>query len=385
MNIPWLNNIFTWIENKSKNKYYVIYLTIILVFATLFLATPKYLYYIQNPSKFEMANWNAVMMKSHNLLDPLTSFPAISHAAKKVFRLTVPLVIKIFHLDPFKTYILQFFIGIFLIFLIYKLALKILKDAVSSTFLAAGLVFIYFGRACFEDVISAFDGWAYFFIVCAMLFKNPFIIFSLCSLAAWTDERGLIALPIVILFHQANADKIEKFDFKNFFKFNLSSIGVIAAIIFYFLLRFFLMYHYNLRTPNGEANLPMIMINIPIMGFAVWSFLEGFWLLYILVLGYALFKKNYSFILSVTAQILVLTIVSLCVYDNTRSGSYIVPIIFVIIIYLKNYMDKIDLRYVLFFCMIISFIFPSYYVKGIIDMQRPIYYDFIYFLHNRFF
>ena len=177
----------------------------------------------------------------------------------------------------------------------------------------------------------------------------------------------------------------KKFDFKNFFKFNLSSIGVIAAIIFYFLLRFFLMYHYNLRTPNGEANLPMIMINIPIMGFAVWSFLEGFWLLYILVLGYALFKKNYSFILSVTAQILVLTIVSLCVYDNTRSGSYIVPIIFVIIIYLKNYMDKIDLRYVLFFCMIISFIFPSYYVKGIIDMQRPIYYDFIYFLHNRFF
>ena len=62
---------------------------------------------------------------------------------------------------------------------------------------------------------------------------------------------------------------------------------------------------------------------------------------------------------------IVFFIISGCVWDITRSGSYLVPMIFILIYYLRDYQSKNDLRQLLLVCFIVSFLYPPTLVMAI--------------------
>ena len=137
---------YDWIEKKSIKKYYCFYLAFILMLCSLTLAMPNFSTFNPNSD-----TWDAIILKSKDLTNSLNLYEPSSGIAKKVFRLLVPIIIRITHLNPLGIVILQYIIGYLLILYCYKLSLKILNDAVSSTFIASGIVFLYFGRACFGE------------------------------------------------------------------------------------------------------------------------------------------------------------------------------------------------------------------------------------------
>ena len=375
-----------WIGERAKSKFYVLQLTILLVLMSLFLAAPKYDLWIKDvnatKSYKEVGNlkdnikyhWDVVMMKSRNLTDPLNQIDQKTHARNTVFRLTIPLIIKIFHLTPVTTYILQFLIGIFLIYLLYQLAFSILGDPVSATFLTTGLAFIYFGRCAFVDVFTQFDGWAYFFLIAAMVVRNPFLIFALSTMAVWADERAGFALSIVFLFHHLDFKESKSITFKNLFRLNFSSFSVIVALLCYFALRYYLSVRYDMHySMAAVGGLPVFLMRLKggYVEAGIWTFLEGFWLLVIFYLIYASVKRDYIHLVIIVFPILIL-VFGACFNDVTRSGSYVVPVLFILLAYLKNQMSEKDMQLLLCICMVICFIFPPIEIAGGFNINSPI-------------
>ena len=134
-----------------------------------------------------------------DLTNPLTHLDPGSWLAKKVFRLSVPLVLKVTGASPPVVLALPYGCGILLFFFGYKLALQVMRDRMTAVFTASALAFTYFGRAAFFDVgFLWFDGIAYFLLLMAMYAPRGWQVFLFASAAAWADERAFMALSVVM-------------------------------------------------------------------------------------------------------------------------------------------------------------------------------------------
>jgi hypothetical protein len=353
---PTLSNFYQWVENKSAKKSYPFFLTLTLVCISLFLAFPRYDQYNNNP-----VAWDVTMLKSQDLTNSLTKIPPESFMAKKVFRLTVPVVIRVFHLNRAGVIAIQALLGFLLLLFSYKLANRILEDSVSATLVTAGIAFIYAGRACFTDIAyTHFDGWAYFFILMALYNRNLFAIFLFATMAAWIDERGVLALIFPILFHQVEASKDKNFALLPLLRPARSSIAVLLAVAGYIALRLYLTHAYNMHTPANDANLSVLNQNIihTSFGFGAFTFLEGFWLLLPAVILTGIKNKHYILMTLILGAILAFSLVVFCVYDLTRSGSYLFSVIFVFLVYIRQFVQIANFRSILAVCFFFCFIFP---------------------------
>jgi hypothetical protein len=304
------------------------------------------------------------------------------HEAKLVMRFSLPLIIKFTGIGFWGSYVLKCLVGILLIVQVYRLSNRLLHDNVASTFVAAGLVFIYFGKACFLAT-ATYDGLAFFCLITAMLTKRSWLIFLLCTFAAWSDERAFLALPIVFLFHQMNTHTKYTTLFRKLTAFNSAAIAVIVTAAAYIALRIFLTLQYNLHTPTAPPPLWMIKDNLDVMAFGLWSFFEGFWLLLILGIVYALVNQSYLLLLILAGQFIVSGLTALAVADITRSGSYLVPLIFIFLLMVREHINSLTMRYLMFMSCLISFIFPAYYIIDHIMQYRPIYHDVFDFVLKR--
>jgi hypothetical protein len=353
---PALSNFYRWIENKSLRKSYPFYLTLTLICISLFLAFPRYDQYNYNP-----VAWDVTMLKAKDLTNSLTTIPPESFMAKKVFRLTVPVFIRVFHLNRVGVIVLQGFLGFLLLFYSYKLANRILGDAPSATMVTAGIAFIYAGRACFSDIAyTHFDGWAYFFILMTLYNRNLFVIFLFATMAAWIDERGLLALIFPILFHQVEASKDKNFGLLTLIRPARSSVAILLAVAGYIALRLYLTHAYNMHTPANDANFSVLKQNFihTSFGFGAFTFLEGFWLLLPVVFLLGIKNKNYVLLAMISGLILVFSLAVFCVYDLTRSGSYLFSIIFLLLFYMRQYTEMTFFRSIAAICLFFCFIFP---------------------------
>jgi hypothetical protein len=349
-------SFYKWIEDKSKVKHYPFYFALVLMIASLILVTPNFS--IFNPDSM---GWSTVKLKSNDLTNSLTSIYRKNWNAKKVFRLTVPVIMRITHAKPLAILVLQYILGYFTILFLYKLAHRITTDPISSSFTAAGIVFLYFGRAAFYDIEFAwFDGITFFALITAMYSRNFILIFLLSSLAAWTDERGFIALSIVLLYHQLKNVDLSEIKIKSLITPNIKAIAVISAIALYISLRLFLTHRYNMHTPSGDANYLVIQKTLPYLGIGMWTFIEGFWMMVLFSFILILKNKNYVLGFLLLSVICLFTLISGCVLDVTRSGSFMVPVLFIFLLYLKNIINSEKLRFILFISFIISLLFPPF-------------------------
>lgn len=352
--------LFHFIEQKAQSKLYPYGLALFLMLSSWFLAYPTF--HWLNP---EFEAWQTVMLKASDLTNSLTHIPPDSWLAKKVFRLTVPVIIRVFHLTPAAILLVQVMLGYSLYVLCYKLSDSILKDKVQATLLTAGIAFLYFGRTAWFDInYTWFDVFAYFFLLMAMYCQNIFAVFTCAMLAAWTDERGFIALSIVFLFHYLR-DKINQpISISSIMRLNKPSMIVIFSGVLYLMVRQWLAMQYGMRTPTDGANFSVLTKTIGLMPIGAMTFMEGFWLILVASFVNLSQQKNYPVIALLLLPLSVLTVVSGCVTDITRSGSYLVPILFILINYLKYVQSAYEMRMLLLACLLISFLFPPTVVCG---------------------
>jgi len=350
-----LNPVFKWIEKKGEHKSFLFLFPMVLVLLIMPLTISNFHHFSPHSEQ-----WETVILKSNDLTNTLEHLNPNSWKAKKVYRLTIPILIKITGLPPLGILFLQFIVGYLLIIMCFKVSNRILKDTVSSTFMAAGIVFIYFGRTAFYDVYYTwFDAFAFFFIIMAIYNKNILLIFLFSTAAAWTDERAFVALFIVLIYHFLKNKNNKELEIKQIYSWNYESFSVLSAIGVYIGTRFILNYYFDMSTQYKDVSIFVFERTIGFMPIGLWTFFEGFWLLYLLYFVLVFKTKNYFAFIIGFFPLLVFTIISGSVTDITRSGSYLFPIIFVLLLYLREHVSNYYIRVVLFISFIVSVLYPS--------------------------
>ncbi len=357
-----VSKVLDVIEKKSHEKYYIYKLALLLVLTSCFFSNPQILlFFFEN--KLPSA-WETILLKSKDLTNNLSHIDPNTWQAKKVFRLTIPIIIKLFHLPPYAIIILQIIIGYLTYVFTYKLAIRIFKDSVHATLFTSTFAFLYCGRASFfEYYYTWFDGFSFFFLLMTMYYRKIYGIFIFSMLAAWNDERAFIALSLVLLFHFFENKDSAKIVYEELFSINKKVTTILISMILYLITRLILTNHFGMHTPSDGANYTVFTDRtynyIPI---GLTTFFEGFTILIILFFYFIIKNKDYLRALLTSLPLLIIIAVSYFVTDVTRSGAFAFPIAFITSKYMIEKINKQVMTQILMICLVITFLIPPIFI-----------------------
>jgi hypothetical protein len=352
---------FNWIESFTNGLNWKFKTTFLLVGLSFIFSTGA-LFYL--PTAFKAENWESYRFKKENLFKQ-PPFNPVSHASKKTFRLTMPIISKVFHFNNWATVAFLWIINFLFLYQFLRYFYKLLGNKTIAFLATFGITFVYIGHAGFTDINTWFDGIAYFFILISIVSNSPIIILSSVLLAAFTDERAFLSAVVVLFYHLmqdwGNAESKNVSSFRN-------SISVLFGIILSLVIRLYLEYKFDIHLQTGGSTLEKFLADTPFWGMAIWTFLEGYWLLVVLLFLSFIHEKKYLNVFVLMITLAVFTLTSFLVFDKTRSGAYIFPLIFLAVKYLKVKMSIEEWKFLFLAIAIVCFLFPAYYI---ISDTRP--------------
>ncbi|MBS1779071.1 MAG: hypothetical protein JST70_07075 [Bacteroidetes bacterium] len=346
----YLQHIF---EKFSQGKNWQIKAMLLLTVLSLFFAFPSY-------SSLNVSDWQELFAKAAS---PFTNSMAGygSHDAKITFRLVMPLLVAVLHLNIVGVLLLTGLIGILNFYLVLHLSYKITNDRVIAVIAGLCCCFIYFGKCSFIELRGGmFDGVAMCFLLLSLITNNNTLRTLLVFLSAWTDERGLIASSLIWVYI-VYQHRDESFGKKIL---NVGTIGLYIAWLAYAVIRYILTHQYGLKTDTGGTGPSVLLNQINNIPIGVWSGLEGLWLLplYAFVLLYR--SKKYFELLMFTGSCVLIIIVGVSVLDITRSEMYALPSVFISLMIMRDYSNRQTLERILFYALALCFAYPAYYTGG---------------------
>ena len=333
------------------------------VVASLFLSFPSY-DYLNSASADE--SWEPVLRQ---FSDPSTNmtdyYGSESHASKKTFRLTVPILA---HLLGFKTIgavCLQGLAGVLLLFFAVSLFFRITRDRPSAFFLTLAISFSYPGTASFVELRGIFDGVALCAMLGSMWARHPVGIAGAVFFASWTDERGLIASSLVWIYHALRRTGAQSRSQFSIDLWEQRAVAVVIAWILYFISRIGMVSIYELETATGGIGLGVFFDQINQIPMGLWTGLEGGWLV-VLLAGSVLWATcSWRALACLAAATVVIAGVALSVVDITRSMAYLLPAVFIGTRVLAEVDSGPTLRSYSVLACAISLFWAAYYAGGV--------------------
>jgi hypothetical protein len=286
-----------------------------------------------------------------------------SHQAKRTFRLFVPMLFKALHIkSTVVIYLFQQLVVLCLLYFSARLTLRITGDKIIAAAVSLGIAFTYIGQAGVVDVFGKFDTIAICALLGAMVYRKALLIFIFCSIAAWTDERGLLACSLIFIWWKMWEN--EKFNFKTLIKPNWLSLSVLLAIGAYAGLRIFLQNSYNMHTATGMVGIDVLQSQFNMIFFGLWTGLEGFWLLFFASVYILVRLREWWLGIALKLSMIVLIGLSFLVVDISRSMMYLAPLIFICLLLLSRSESKVYLRKMVFSAVLICILVPTYFAEG---------------------
>ena len=355
------NFLFRLIHKITCRKNWFILSTVLALAGALFFAFPGYKEITQGDYP---KGWDAVLEKSANpFLNMGDKYGNGSHDSKLTFRLTVPLIAHGLRLGVYGLIILQFCAGVISLGLSVWIGYQFTRDKVIG--LLTGLLFAgtYAGTTAFVELRGIFDGIAIFFLLLALSSKNFIIISTAAFLASWTDERGWIALSLVLLYH-AIPEPGQKFTltWRDFVK--RPTIAVATGAIGYVVTRLVIASVFSLETSTGGVGLSLFIDQFNQFPMGTWTALEFGWVLVVLSCILLIRFRAFLYVTLYLVALAVIIIVSLSVVDITRSMAYLIPAIFIAIKILATFLPPEKLRHLLLWSSLFTLISANYYAGG---------------------
>lgn len=348
----------------SKN--YINTYSLVILLGCIFFVFKLYFFvdvYSNQSYNFKAEGWETVMLKANDLTNSLQHIKPYLWTAKKVFRLTLPVFIRLLSLKPQQVVLFQVFLGLFLYVYSYKLVKKILLDSKQALLVTVGISTTYFGSVAFYDIYPTwFDTFSFFFLLMAMYLNNPIWIFSFASLAAWTDERAFLALIIVYLFHFLQEKQLDNLNLRSLIKPGIKEKSVVFAFVMYIIIRLMLTVVFDMKTPSDGANFMILKRTWKYLPVGIFTFFEGFWMVFIFIFFKLLQSKKYEMFSLLFVLIFVFSVISGFVTDITRSGSFFFPILYIFLLFLKNQVNQRDIGRLLTASVYLTLLIPPIFV-----------------------
>lgn len=308
-------------------------------------------------TELDLNLWDTMTYRAEHLFSPLPSEVRNSHTEKFAFRIAVPLIGRLLHFNALAFYLMSQLSGLLLIFFVQAAAYKLTADKITSFLVGLAVSCIFIGKWGFYDVYFHFDAFAILMLILAMHFRSRILIFLFIFVAAYTDERALIASALVFLWWKIL--EARSYSFRELLIPGRNSSVVIASWIAYGCSRVILQHIYGLATSTSDVGIEVMAFNYKFAPLALLLSLEGLWIL--VAFGvFLLFEKKLPaygilFILLMALSYLV----ALMVFDVSRSTGYLLPSVTIGLFLLQNEESGTTVRRVVMVSALICLITPT--------------------------
>ncbi len=359
------HRICYWISSHLEGRFWLWKLVIICAGISFFLAVPAF-------SVIKDADaWVYIKLQAEDMLKVYD----LGHYIRRenmVYRLFLPVLAMLTGKSILVILAIQYLLALVFLYIFSREIFRQTQDKALTAFFALAVANMFFFSWFFIDVVGYGDAFAYFFMLLALLYKNPLAVFLSLMCVFFTDERGVVAGGYLLLGWLLYA-VLEKYPSRNsipdLFKtvFSLSNTWVLIAAW---------MVYYGLRTYLGKTYFPhhyYSTIEGPVLfndahrgglGHSLWSAFEGSWLL-LGVAAYSLWMAGrYWLLLGLFAGFIVLIITGLHVHDVDRAFGYGFPFFLMASLILSKYLALHEYRKIAFIVAIVCVLHPMLYTLG---------------------
>ncbi len=363
----------------TNSQYWKLKISILSCVFVLVLSFPEY-YHLKDGEN-PWSSWNYLQTRIKAPLSKATAKLG-SNEGNKVYRLTPIYLAKIYNSSHTLRNVaflilIEHILGFLFFYLLANLAFTITNDKIITTYFAVGFSFLFIGKDFFWDIASWLIPFGYFFMLLAMVFRNPIIIFFALLFGFWSDERMVLLSPLVILWWRLNTD-------------NKAFIKILAAYITNFVL-FFIVRSY-IATNYIQSNIAFkvypkdsgvdyfwalydLLQEIPLG--LVFPF-EGYWIFVFIYLYITIKSWNntkFWWLMGGVGMLAAGFIVSFAVRDSTKGFSMLFPLFIITLKLLTETENKQFIKRICLSATVISFLLPTYFYNGGYNWMTPIYYE----------
>ncbi len=296
------------------------------------------------------------------------------HAAKLVYRLSMPILGHATGLGLGGLILVQQFSGVAFLALLSLLSYRATEDKCCAVLLPFGFAFCYVGQACFLDMRPVFDGMAFCGLALAMISRRPLIIFAGLFFACWTDERAVLVSPLLFLWRLTQPEQTQGAAPGETILKDRRVWATIIALLAYAIGRFeFRGRLWSAPHPSGisfavaREQWPMFLIGIA-------SGLKWFWLVVLLGAAALLLRGATWLRAAFPGAVAAYAISCTMVFDTTRSSAYFFPAVFVALASLVRTEGVTTLRWLSLAVSVLCILTPSADIHGnTVQLAAPVF------------
>ena len=324
--------------------------TLFVLAFSLFRAFPNY-NFLREPEV--PGTWQRAAIKTADpMADMARLFPAGSHEAKLTFRITVPLIAHLLHLGQAGQLALFAVSGLLLFLCALTLAEIVTTSRTVALYVTLAIACTWPGMLAFHQLLGGFyDVVALLLLLCAVTARRPAVAAAALFAAAWTDERALLAAPILLLFAVMRSERPR-------------STALLAATAAYAGSRIWLAHAWGLRTTLAGTGLDLFLRNVHLAPLGVWSGLAGCWLLVAAALAILAARRRYLEFAALLFCLGLVTAPALMVEDLTRSMTYLLPAVFVALHVLARNESPLTVERIAQITMLVCVLLPTWFVQS---------------------
>jgi hypothetical protein len=361
---------FFWIDAKLMGKNWMWKLTFVSVLVSLFLAFPPYSLLADHLSVYgsKLDAWVFVRNQAQDLFHPKDMAYDVRRE-NMIFRWTLPLLSFLTNHNVVLILVLQGLLGVLFLKRAGDYIFSLSGDKIVTALFVMSLANIFVSVWAFADVHGYGDEFAYFFLLTALLSRNPVVIFLSMQFAFFTDERAVVAGGYLLLWWiVTKAYEKNDFRFSALFKaaFTGESVVIWIAWIVYFGIREYVQYQYFPHHSYSTIGTPVLFANAHRngLGSSIWGAFEGTWL----IMGAAFLSlwltKRYLILFALSVGFAVLLATGIYVHDLDRALSYGFPFILLAAFILFKTASLRSVRVIFLFSMVACVFHPQVFYMG---------------------
>jgi hypothetical protein len=288
----------------------------------------------------------------------------VNQLRKRSYRIAVPLVANVLGLSIQGVAVLQQVGALLFLTITLLLLRRITQDELVAFLAAIYMATTFLGQWGFNDNSYFFDGIAYLAMLISVWSRSFVIVLVAVVFGGLTDERAIIAAPLVYLCHSiipAGDKPSEKGWLKPFLPGRLHW-AVICGVLVFGIIRIYLGIRWGALVDTAGLSLNAFKVRASLFPLMALNLVKGG--IYILAAGFlvAIAKREFATVVfTLLALIPALGVVALAV-DFTRSLAYGFLTFFIAMAVIVRNVELVDARRLVSFAVICSLFVPTYFL-----------------------
>ena len=298
------------------------------------------------------------------MVDTSRIFPPGSHDSNLTFRLTVPILAHVFHLHRAGVLIFFAFVGFVLLYLVLQVVFTLSASKRVALFVCLPTACTWPGEAAFHELRGGYyDALALCLLLAACATPSSILTAAFLFLAAWTDERALVASSFVFLLYASSFSlSNETGGVRRFLAGKPAAVIVAAAA--YLGIRAYLTATHSFVLAAGGVGFSVLSQQVNVIPLAIWTGLGGSWILVLLGLLALFPQRRYLAAAGFCGALAGMMLASLAVVDVTRSMAYCLPAVFIGLAALSSSEGIKRIENLAAISGVISLLVPTFYLEG---------------------